>query len=208
MNSLYSKTIKLLFIISITVLSSFSTQAQDLITETRAGTYLKSTDKSNLIYQEVDRIEQVKSFDKVQLLQLSDQQNALTREKSNFVKDAVYFQKDEKAFAEFYKNKRSQLRMAIPIGGSKSIELVLIKEDIFASGFMSSSTKKGTFKYDQSRVAHYKGYVEGNPNSMAAISIFKNDIAGLISDENGNYNLGSMSDNKSTLVLYLSLIHI
>jgi hypothetical protein len=51
--------------------------------------------------------------------------------------------------------------------------------------------------------AYYRGIVEGNPNSVAAISFFDNgDIMGIFSTDEGNFVIGRMTDQLGRFILY------
>lgn len=195
------KTITLSIMFAVVLMSTNSVQAQDLISNSRTGEYLRATETENRIYKEVAQVQARSAFEKIQLLELHKDQESLLNKKSSFVKDALFFTKDENAIQNLLENQLTQFTMVIPASASNNIELVLIKQDVYSEGFVVA-TPQGELTYDESRSAHYKGYIKGNPNSIVAISILENDIAGLIADQRGNYNLGSLSDDKSTVTLY------
>ena len=43
---------------------------------------------------------------------------------------------------------------------------------------------------------HYRGTISGDPNSIAAISIFEDEVIGLLSNASGNVVLGKLKDQK------------
>ncbi|MBK9331552.1 MAG: T9SS type A sorting domain-containing protein [Ignavibacteria bacterium] len=45
---------------------------------------------------------------------------------------------------------------------------------------------------------HYNGIIKGNEKSLASLSVFDNMVVAIISDENGNYVLGSITNNDNS----------
>jgi len=93
--------------------------------------------------------------------------------------------------ADLHKNAFASLELTLPYNG-KQLKLKLIKQDLFAPGFKVSTDKVDN--YPVSMGVHYRGVVEGQENTLAAISIFENDVAGLIATDDGNLNLGRIDN--------------
>jgi len=86
-----------------------------------------------------------------------------------------------------------------------AFQLELIQQDINTSGDFSVNLLDGDKKTPMSndQGLHYRGYVHGDPNSLASLSVFSNgDIMVLFSNAEGNYNLGKVKGTQNNYVLY------
>ena len=84
------------------------------------------------------------------------------------------------------------LSLVIPSETKSTIELELVKVDIFQDGFrvITSSTNAPAKVH---RGAHYRGIIKGNSNSIAAVSFFEDEVVALISsDQTGNLVIGKL----------------
>ena len=75
----------------------------------------------------------------------------------------------------------------------------MAKVDIFAPGFSIKTSKPTSEKLDEAVGVHYRGIIKGNDHSLAAISVFKNEVMGFYStDAEGNVTLGRLGGNNPT----------
>jgi hypothetical protein len=75
------------------------------------------------------------------------------------------------------------LQLDLP-GPDHDMKLNLEKNDIFAEGFYVSTDKEKSVPY--AKGVHYKGKIEGQPESVVAISFFDNEVIAVINESNGN----------------------
>ncbi len=97
-----------------------------------------------------------------------------------------------------------QMTFTIPAGSRETIELELVKVDIFDATFsvVESSTNQPV-KMEQG--LHYRGIIKGDQHSIAAVSIFENEVTGLFSSASlGNVVLAKLNqkNNINDYVLY------
>jgi hypothetical protein len=94
--------------------------------------------------------------------------------------------------------------LSLPGVKTGTVDLELIKVDIYTPDFtvVTSSSGGKPIKYEKG--AHYRGVVKGVPDSIAAISVFKNEITGFYStEEEGNFvlsRLGGENDRNSHIL--------
>jgi phosphatidylinositol-3-phosphatase len=114
-------------------------------------------------------------------------EEALQRE----LNDATVLPLNKKAVRKVLENQFGLINLALPAEG-RSVELELVKVDLFSSDFsVVTNTSKGEpVAYDQG--VHYRGIVKGDPNSVAAISVFRNEVMGMYSTGEGNFILAKM----------------
>ena len=99
------------------------------------------------------------------------------------------------------------LSFSIPLASQASIELELVKVEIFADDYTMIEEPSGKL-INIDRGTHYRGIISGKENSLVSISIYQDEIAGFISDDklDGNYVLGRLQDNTAKIqqhVFYL-----
>jgi hypothetical protein len=84
------------------------------------------------------------------------------------------------------------LTVSLSTATADTVELELIKADIYSPNFtVVTSSSEQAVKVEKG--AHYRGVVKGVPNSIAAISVFPNEVTGFYStQEGGNVVLGRL----------------
>ena len=117
---------------------------------------------------------------------------------SSFVSDASMLELSREAVRQVLGDRSENISFRIPLAGDNLLELELTQSFPVSTDFILSSKngiKNKTEKYTPG--LHYSGIIKGKENSIASISIFKDLVMGVISDESGNYVLGTIknSDN-------------
>lgn len=99
------------------------------------------------------------------------------------------------------------LSIKVPINSKSTIDLELVKVDIFSDDYQMIEEPAGKV-IDIERGSHYRGIIAGKENSLVAISIYQDEVAGFISDNklDGNYVLGKIQDPNTKMnqhIVYL-----
>jgi hypothetical protein len=108
----------------------------------------------------------------------------------NAVSDGVILQTDPVAIRELINTKPENIQLNIPGKNGSKMELELFRVDIFTPdfGIVTSSGENIS-----SGGVHYRGIIKGDDKSLAAISIFDNEVMGLVSTPmSGNFILGKL----------------
>jgi hypothetical protein len=96
--------------------------------------------------------------------------------------------------AELYKNKPARISLSVPSMNGGTYKLELAQQDINTSGEFSFGSIEGTGirkKTGTQQGLHYRGYINGDPLSIASFSVFANgEVMGLFCNGDGNFNLG------------------
>ncbi len=98
-----------------------------------------------------------------------------------------------------YASKPNSLTLELPSAQKSAMRLELVRHDLLTSDFSVRDNKsKGKLKYQPG--VFYHGIVQGSNNSVAAISIFENEVIGVVSDAaEGQMTLGKAGESaKST----------
>ena len=95
------------------------------------------------------------------------------------------------------------ISLKLPAGERGSITLDLIEQNIFSEGFHVYTSDNPDHPTLYTAGKHYRGIVHGDLGSIVAISVFENEINGLISTNEGNLVLGKVEGSKENLhILY------
>ena len=92
-------------------------------------------------------------------------------------------QYDASTYEQLKRDDIKSLQLDLPTP-DHDIKLNLEKNDIFAEGFFVSTDKEKSVPY--SKGVHYKGKIDGQPESVVAISFFDNEVIAVINETNGN----------------------
>ena len=94
------------------------------------------------------------------------------------------------------------MHLSLP-GKKSSMLLELVKVDLTAEGFSIIEMPSGKTVTLDNTISHYRGVVKNSPNSIAAITISKTEVSGIISLEGeiGNLILGKL-DKTEDHILY------
>lgn len=100
------------------------------------------------------------------------------------------------------KEKPQFLKLTLPDPNTKGfVTVLLFAKDFYTSDFKISVSDHS--KAPHLSVMNYRGIIENKANSFAAISIYENEVMGLICDETGNINLGKLkNDVGNTHIIY------
>jgi len=199
------KSLQLIVIVAVLTSAKF-VGAQDLIKDTRSGvqpiSYKKDIEPNNIAKKVQETLRHTESIN-VSAFNLSEGQQGLVAKNKSHVEDAVYLTYNKGEVAKIVKSSPAALNLQIPVTENKNIQLELIKNDFTANGFKITTSDGDEFDISN-RALFYKGIVKGYPKSIVGISIFDGRISGVISDEDGNYNLGTFENKEDQLVLYNS----
>ncbi|MEO5906280.1 MAG: GEVED domain-containing protein [Saprospiraceae bacterium] len=109
---------------------------------------------------------------------------------------------DRESIQSLVNSQNDYIELPLPVSDRSTVKLILVRNNIFAEDFALYTSEFPNTPIGYDRGLHYKGIVDGDPNSLVAISIFNDEIMGMISTDNGNMVLGRIQndrDNKHVL---------
>lgn len=162
-----------------------------------------SSQQTSQIKQVPEMIQNSKSagtgFARRELFQSAASAISLDARLGELLNDGAVFDLNVSASESLLQEKAEALTLPLPDGKGGMVELELIKVDIFAPGFSVKTSMPTNEPLDESLGVHYRGIVKGNDRSLAAISIFKDEVMGFYSTEaNGNFILGRLGGDNLT----------
>ncbi|MDQ3194679.1 MAG: M12 family metallo-peptidase [Bacteroidota bacterium] len=166
-------------------------------TESVSSNRNKNLSTHKKLYQIIDEKRTLSEFKSVSIFNFSS--NASENDNSaSFVNSASLMNISKRYLEKALNSKDENILFSIPVSGNEDLELELTLSFPASDDFILTA-KDGI---SEKRVSytpglHYNGIIKGKNNSIASLSIYKNFVMGIISDQTGNYVLGSVrnSDN-------------
>lgn len=110
---------------------------------------------------------------------------------------------DKQKIKDVFKANYKSIRLDIPLPGNKSVNVLLTQNKIHSDDFeLTITDETGRHRATMNEGRYYYGVIENGTRTMAAISIFENEISGIITDETGNWNLGQHKTRTSDYVFF------
>ena len=119
----------------------------------------------------------------------------------NMVSNATVFNLDTAKALEIIKQGRDLISLELPLNGASVLTLDLYRETEAFSGLSIHLSDDTPFDMSKLKASFYRGIIRGDENSVVSLSIFKDEVAGIISSEKGNLVLGKLKDNPQ-IILY------
>lgn len=159
-------------------------------------------DEGSRLYQNIQKNFKGKSAFQSTLFDLS--LNAKLIDEPAEVKESVFLQVNKSELEKIHQESPMNLVLYIPSPqGNGTWILELCKTEILTSDF-KIKTSDGK-EYSAPKSLYYQGIFNGDPHSMVAVSLFENEIVGMLSNHSGNYDLGELDQAQNELyVLYRS----
>ncbi|HLT23797.1 MAG TPA: M12 family metallo-peptidase [Ignavibacteria bacterium] len=172
-------------------------------------TYFPVERESN-IANDIDALKEKVSFRDVSIFAPAD--DAVNdRALMEFAADVSKMQIESSSLNTLYSEKPAAINFNIP-SEKGNVKLVLERVNILDGGFRFTSNDGGTIiKHNYTPGIHYRGIIEGDNRSIAAISVFPGFVMGIISNEEGNFNLGSVKDangNHTSEYIYYNDVNV
>jgi hypothetical protein len=169
----------------------------------------QTTLKTGLVKSVSETISDIKSgngtFEPVDIFSVEKNQ-AVKNQISKFVNNPTILKLNVSKLSEIYKAEHNNISLNLKFDKGNSLELELTRVQLLETDFKVNSLSEGriTTPKEYKPGLYYNGIIKGDNKSIAAISIFENEVIGIISNAAGNYNLGMNRTIKdeSNYVLY------
>lgn len=186
----------MLFVMSIT--------AQDLIVNTKLG--LESNNvKQNTHNPLVKKFKnQSKSIFVSQHLFSPKENKQLKNQIDQQVKDAITLQLNQKELYKVLqlKSNQSPLALTIPVDEKHAFRLMLSPAQAITEDFFVRSFEGDTITLPEDESLFYNGYIEGDSESFATLTLRENFVRIVLSDKNGNYVITPITNTKDQYILF------
>ncbi len=134
------------------------------------------------------------SFESVRLFK-NQQNQRLDNRIPQELKEHTLFRLDFKEAALLRSSAPETMTFEVP--GPTPISLELVKTNLYADGFSIEEMPSGKMIVPENRVVHYRGIVQGEPRSIAALSIMDDEVTGMISirEQDNNLVIGKLKNS-------------
>lgn len=142
------------------------------------------------------------NFEKVNLLTIDESRSNISE--ITDVSEYSILKLDRDVLAKISSDAPAAITMSLPIDSRESVDLELVKYDFFTDDFTMIEEPSGRIvKIDKGQ--HYRGIIKGNDQSLVAISIYKDEVAGFVSHPKyeGNFVLGKRKEMSSADAVHM-----
>ena len=122
---------------------------------------------------------------------------------ANELTEGLLLDLDLSQIDELRSNNSELIRMNLPMPDQSTVIVDLVENKVMADDFIfrESSSRDEISRYTPGK--YYHGVINNDPNSLAAISVFENEIIGLINTSRGNYVIGKLKgDTNDKHIIY------
>ncbi len=186
------KVLKIFTILIACLLLATSLFSQDLIERTKKGIPNTSAARAtpNPLAELVQNASNSRSgFTEVNLFDVGTQDQTKF---ARFVSDGILLELKKSALIDFWKSKLPSVNLKIPVNEVAAIELDLVQVDILTDDFSLITDDGRTIDGLQNQGIFYRGIVKGDVSSLAAVSVFEDNVRIMVGDDDGNYIVGEM----------------
>lgn len=129
--------------------------------------------------------------------------DAVKQKQAGNLKAASYLRMNEQAVAAILDRPAELLKLQLPNPAGEPFDLQLERAEVFSPDFKVYAASDRSRPIDYQGGAYYWGIVDGNPRSLAAITVIDGEVSGLIHLQGATFNLGRMEGKNDGLhVLY------
>ncbi len=124
-------------------------------------------------------------------------------QENHVLKQSIHATLESKILNEIYTNAPENVELEIPNETGEWIRVLLVKADIVADGFRVVSSSSRNKNLNISDGIHYRGIIENESASIVALSVFKDEMIGMVSTENnGRIVIHPAVNSKSDYIIY------
>ncbi len=133
---------------------------------------------------------------------LTNDLNDRSFETEGLTKGALLKLNDE-AIEKLISGNETFIRLTLPMTERENLQLDLVQHQLFSEDFVLYGSDAPGTPVNYQHGLHYRGIVSGDPNSIVALSVFNNEIMGMIATDHGNIILGRLeADRENRHILY------
>lgn len=153
--------------------------------------------KANLVSQWLNTAQRGKSIEKATLFKSA---SLALRTKVGGLSKQTFLELETTQLRQLVSKTPATLSLSIPNDFGTPYELELARVEIVAPGF-NVKTSSGEDAPDNPGI-HYRGIVKGDQSSVVSISVFEDEVMGLISAKGSKMVLGKIKDNSGRYSLF------
>ncbi len=116
------------------------------------------------------------------------------------VSDGILLDLNVEAISQLKADNPEFVQLRFPLPGEDDVTLDLIQNKVLATDFIlrASSNTDSYVKYIPGD--YYHGVIDGDPNTLVAISVFEDELHGMIMTDHGNFVIGKVKDSDKHII--------
>jgi hypothetical protein len=142
------------------------------------------------------------TFQKADLFQFQTQDIQNRDLKLEGLKKGTIISLDPDAIKSLFQSENEFISIPVPVSSRSQMVLTLRRHEIFTPDFKLFASDDPDHPVDYKPGLHYMGIVEGHENSVVAVSIFQEQVMGLIATDEGNFVIGAINGDKENLHVF------
>ncbi len=146
---------------------------------------------------------QGKQFQEVSLVKFKTNDVQNRSQQLEGLKKGSILELDPAAIENLLNGDNDFIQMKLPVADRQNLTLNLVRHQIFTEDFNVFTSSEPGIPANYTPGIYYKGVIEGDPTSVVALSVFSNEVMGLITTDHGNLVLGRIENDRDNLhILY------
>jgi len=147
------------------------------------------------VYQKVQSlIQEGRSFREVKMFDFATADVHNRDLKIGGLAKGVVLNLDQETVQQLKKGDNDYIQFELPVSDRQDMKINLVRRQIFTEDFTVRLSDGSALNYTGG--LYYQGIVEGQPNSLVAISVFDDEVMGMIATDDGNLVLGPIENNR------------
>ncbi|HMG13890.1 MAG TPA: fibronectin type III domain-containing protein [Saprospiraceae bacterium] len=118
------------------------------------------------------------------------------------LKDSHFLEIDNNVLASLAIDRPAMLKIDLPLTGGHSKKLLLARVEVTTPDFVVSTKGKVSTDIQYDGGIHYRGIIEGDNQSIAAMSFINGEVTGFYSSAQGDYTIGKVKNENDLYVVY------
>ena len=112
------------------------------------------------------------------------------------IRKGIVLSLDRTIIESLYRGNNDFIRVPVQLSEKATVFLLLKKQEICTQDFLLYAASDRTHPIPYQPGLHYKGIIEGDPNSLVGLSVYRNQIMAFISDRHGNSEIKLIPGDK------------
>lgn len=147
----------------------------------------------------VEAVAETKAPEKINLFQISQDQSPVIKET---LENYVLVDFNPNKLKEFKETKNDFVEIEVPLANNETVTLQLVKTNLFEdNNYVKTFPSNELVKVDPG--THYRGIVKGKPETVVALSIFKDEVMGLATGLYGSNLVIGKLEGRDNHIIYM-----
>ncbi len=112
----------------------------------------------------------------------------------NELTNGILVNLNAQAMQRIQKEKPDVVELSFPLPDVGDVQMTLVKNEVLSSDFILRESSNPSAIVDYQPGLYYHGILKNDPNSLVSISVFDEEIIGLVNTDDGNFVIGKLKN--------------